>query len=88
MSSLIHPKKLPLPDRSFNGSLLAGFRSGQKCANTQTCAKHNDEAPNQTTHLKNTGRYEKPIFLVIIFLMFELNVFVHLYCANYLMSHL
>ena len=88
MSSLIHPKKLALSDCSFNDTLLARLRSGKQRSNTYSYAKNNDEDQNQTTRLKNTELYEKPIFLVIIFLMFELNLFVHLYCANYLMSHL
>lgn len=88
MSSLIHPTKLALPAHNFNDTLLATLKSGKKCPNTVSCDNNDNEGQKQATHLKNTELYEKPIFLVIIFLMFELNLFVHLYCANYLMSHL
>lgn len=88
MPSLIHPKKLALPDHNVNNTLQARLRFGKKCPNTYSHTQNNNEDQNQTTPLKNTELYEKPVFMVIIFLMFELNLFVHLYCANYLTSHL
>lgn len=83
MPSLIHPTKRVLPTHSFNDTLGATLRSGKKCPDTIYCANNNRDR-NQTIRLKNTELYEKPVFRAIIFLMFQLNLSVHLYCANYL----
>lgn len=87
MSSLIHPTKVVLPTHSFNDTLRATLKSGKKCPDTIPCANNNKDQ-NQTTRLKSTELYEKPVFQAIIFLMFQLNLSVHLYCANYLTSYL
>lgn len=76
MSSLIHTKRLALPGGNADDTHSARLGPGKKHSNVSTCIP------------RNTELYEKPVLLVIIFFMFGLNLSVHFYCANYLMSHL
>lgn len=84
MPSLIHPKQLALPDCSANDTLLTTLGAGKRYSIFARISGDH----NQTTHTRNTEVYDKPVLIIIIFLMFGLNLSVHLYCANYLMSHL
>lgn len=85
MPGLTHPKPLTLPDCRANDTLLFKLASGNRRPHAFSCTPGDH---NQTTQTKNTDSYENPVLLIIIFLMFGLNLSVHLYCASYLMSHL
>ncbi|PUA28244.1 MAG: hypothetical protein B0W54_17360 [Cellvibrio sp. 79] len=85
MSTLSYTNRLALPDRNSNDTHPVGQKSGKRPSDKSACTPGE---LSQATHTQHTELYEKPVFLVIIFLMFELNLSVHLYCANYLMSQL
>ncbi len=78
MSSVIHPTK----------NFLAALLSGKKRTNTHDC--HNPKktgSARQATHKPDTYGYQKPVRLIIITLLFELQLSVYLYCTNYFSNY-